>query len=654
MTIRFRLTMWAIAVVLVANSLLTAVYVLYLEKVWLGEVQTRVRLDLNAARAAYNGHVESISRFLRAAAASRSWADAVQDDHRAELTSLVDNLSREGGMDFLAVLDPRGTVVYRTHNPPQRGDSLVDNLVVAQTLRQRKPAAGSAILSADALAKEGGDLAARARFTLLPTPAARPASDTVRASGLVTLAAVPLLDRQDRLVGILYGGDLLNRRHEIVDAIKQEVFPPGAYDGLDIGSVTIFADDLRIATNVIGADGERAVGTRLSDEVYEAVLARGETWATRAFVVNQWCITAYEPIRDPAQKVIGALYVGLLEAPFAAARNGVALRFLAMMTLVTATSLGLVYLVALLVLRPIQKIVAMSCKVVAGDLSARVGLRPPGEIGVLCRAVDAMADAVAQRELRLTQAARQQVTRAEKLASIGRLAAGVAHEINNPLTGVLTFAHLLRDKPNMDDQDRQDLELIIHETTRAAEIVRGLLDFARERPTRMEPLDINDVVRRTIRLIVNQQKFEHVAIEEVLQSDLPEVFGDMNQLQQVLLNLSLNACTAMPQGGRLTIATSTVDGQVMLKITDTGCGIKEEHLDRIFEPFFTTQPVGKGTGLGLSVTYGIVEQHGGTIEVSSRPAQGSTFTIHLPAHVAEGPQNNELGKLIEPKEAQRP
>jgi two-component system, NtrC family, sensor kinase len=272
--------------------------------------------------------------------------------------------------------------------------------------------------------------------------------------------------------------------------------------------------------------------------------------------------------------------------------------------------------------------------VMGGDLTARVGIRPPGEIGVLCQAIDAMADAVAERENRLKQAARQQVTRAEKLASIGRLAAGVAHEINNPLTAVLTFAHLLRDKPNLDQQDQQDLDLIIHETRRAAEIVRGLLDFARERPTLMEPLDLNDVVQRTVRLIANQKKFEHITIEEQLQPTLPPVRGDMNQLQQVLLNLSLNACAAMPQGGRITITTAAEDGQVRLRVADTGCGINEADLERIFEPFFTTQPQGKGTGLGLSVTFGIVEQHSGSIEVQSKEREGSAFTISLP--VLEG------------------
>ena len=248
-----------------------------------------------------------------------------------------------------------------------------------------------------------------------------------------------------------------------------------------------------------------------------------------------------------------------------------------------------------------------------------------------------MAEAVARRETQLTQAVRQQVSRAEKLASIGRLAAGVAHEINNPLTGVLTFAHLLRQKPHMSEEDQQDLDLIIHETTRAAEIVRGLLDFARERPTLMEPLDINDVVRRTVRLIANQKKFEHIAIEEALQDNLPEVCGDMNHLQQVLLNLSLNACAAMPNGGRLTITTTASDGRVILRVADTGCGIKEEVLEKIFEPFFTTQPVGKGTGLGLSVTFGIVEQHNGAIEVHSKEGAGSTFTISLPALDAASP-----------------
>jgi two-component system NtrC family sensor kinase len=242
-----------------------------------------------------------------------------------------------------------------------------------------------------------------------------------------------------------------------------------------------------------------------------------------------------------------------------------------------------------------------------------------------------MADAVVEREQQLKIATNKQLHRSEKLASLGRLAAGVAHEINNPLTGVLTFSHLLKEKPNMDDQDRQDLDLIIHETTRAAEIVRGLLDFARERAVIKEPLNLNEVIGRTVRLIRNQKLFDRIVIEEDLAGDLPEIEGDTNQLQQVLLNLSLNACEAMPSGGTLTIRTQSADRGVIVNLSDTGCGIQPEHLERIFEPFFTTKPVGKGTGLGLSVSYGIVQQHGGAIELESEPGRGTTFIMIFPA-----------------------
>jgi len=223
------------------------------------------------------------------------------------------------------------------------------------------------------------------------------------------------------------------------------------------------------------------------------------------------------------------------------------------------------------------------------------------------------------------------------------LAAGVAHEINNPLTGVLSFAHLLRQKENMDESDRQDLDVIINETTRVGEIVRGLLDFARERPSVAEPLDINEVTRHTTRLISSQRRFERIHIVEQLQEDLPELNGDRSQLEQVMLNMLLNACDAMADCGTVTISTSAEDGKILVTVADTGCGIKREHMDRIFEPFFSTKSDGKSTGLGLSVSYGIVQQHGGTLEVESEEGRGTVFKIVLPAvpGVRSGTLDNE-------------
>jgi two-component system NtrC family sensor kinase len=198
----------------------------------------------------------------------------------------------------------------------------------------------------------------------------------------------------------------------------------------------------------------------------------------------------------------------------------------------------------------------------------------------------------------------------------------------------------------MEPQDQQDLDVVIRETTRVSEIVRGLLDFARERPSIKGRLDMNDVIQRTTRLIRSQKRMERISIREELDQNLPEITGDQNQLQQVLLNLSLNACEAMPGGGTLTISTSAENDKVFVRLADTGCGISEEHLDDIFEPFFTTKPVGKGTGLGLSVSYGIVQQHGGTLEVESQEGKGTTLTIVLPADNGKSgtPGDNEEPK----------
>ena len=628
MTVRFKLTMATIAVILVANAVLSLVGLEYAERAWLREVQYRVRLDLNSARATYQSRIDQTAQYLAGiAAASRGRLGdgeviLTHDEIRAAFLG--------ANTDLFVLLNGEGRVLYRPGNPSQHSDDLASHPLIRQVIESKEPATGTVLLTEDMLTREGPALAERARFELIPTPAARATNDRIRSEGMVAAAAIPLLDMDGVLRGILYAGNLLNRRFEIVDAIRSEVFAGEVHEDRPIGTVTIFQGDLRISTNVSKQDGSRAVGTRLSEVVYQEVLERGETWADRAFVFNDWYLTAYEPIHDPDGRITGALYVGLLEIPFLDRKNAITAVLLIMLSVATLASLVLILVVTNLVLKPIGRIIAMSHRVVDGDLTARVEIDPPGEMGELCRAVDGMAEAVCQREEQLKQATRRQITQSEKLASIGRLASGIAHEINNPLTSILTFAHLLREKEPIDKQDTEDLDLIIHETKRAADIVQGLLDFARERPAVKEPLSLNDVVQRTIRLIRNQKLFRGVAIEEQLSSDLPTVNGDTNRLQQVVLNLCLNAREAMEDGGTIHIKTHTKQGEVILEVRDTGHGIKSEDLEQIFEPFFSTKPVGQGTGLGLSVTYGIVDQHGGRIEVDSEEGTGTTFTVLLP------------------------
>jgi two-component system NtrC family sensor kinase len=290
----------------------------------------------------------------------------------------------------------------------------------------------------------------------------------------------------------------------------------------------------------------------------------------------------------------------------------------------------------------VRLVIEMADRVLAGDTTARLGLRPPGIVGDLCRAFDQLADAVAQREEKL-QTAASQIGQTEKQASIGRLAAGVAHEVNNPLTGVLTFAQLMSTKANLDDEDRRSLDIVMRETTRVRDIVRGLLDFARETPITMRAVDCNEVVRASLDLVRRQKDFMRVKIVEELAPVKLMVWADRNQLTQVFLNLVINAAQAMPGGGTLRVSSETRDcGRFAVSVTDEGCGIARKDLVRIFEPFFTTKPIGSGTGLGLSVSYGIVSRHRGRIDVESQEGKGSTFTVILP-RAEQDPEPKEHG-----------
>jgi two-component system NtrC family sensor kinase len=232
------------------------------------------------------------------------------------------------------------------------------------------------------------------------------------------------------------------------------------------------------------------------------------------------------------------------------------------------------------------------------------------------------------RELELAQS---QIIRSEKLSSLGLLSAGVAHELNSPLMGILTFAQLVRDKMPEDSSERDDLEVIISQTERCATIIRQLLDFSRENNPEKERRDVNPVLERCIRLVEHQALFHDIEIVRNLSPQPLFVLMDAGQMQQVFLNLLVNAGEAMPSGGQLTITTHTDAGNVRIIVSDTGTGIPSEDLTRIFDPFFTSKEVGKGTGLGLAVTYGIIEQHGGSIDVASTVGEGTTFTITLAA-----------------------
>lgn len=235
-----------------------------------------------------------------------------------------------------------------------------------------------------------------------------------------------------------------------------------------------------------------------------------------------------------------------------------------------------------------------------------------------------------QKALEKTQV---QLLQAEKMASLGKMAAGVAHQLNNPLSGIILFTKLVMEEYDLPDDALKDLERVLGDANRAKDIVKELLEFARQTSHDMKPQDINDIISRTMFLLENQSIFHNIEIEKDLEKDLPMIMGDAQQLNHIFMNTILNAADALEGSGKLSLKTCFLPEKrmVSIEISDTGSGIPEDVLPHIFEPFYTTKEQGKGTGLGLSMVYGIVESHGGSIRAESEPDVGTTFHIELPA-----------------------
>lgn len=314
---------------------------------------------------------------------------------------------------------------------------------------------------------------------------------------------------------------------------------------------------------------------------------------------------------------------------------------------------------------PLRDLETGARRLSSGNLEQPIPVRSEDEFGELAASFNSMTAALRNsqqelrewgrtleekvekrtRELRIAEA---EATRGEKLASVGLLAAGIAHELNNPLTGILTFSNLIRKKMPDGSPDAEDLDLVIRETKRCAAIIKRLLDFAREKTPEKKFCDLNQIVKDTVRIIDQPAHLRDIEITMDLDHDLPPAWVDADLIKQVIMNMLVNAQHAIQEEGSITIRSRRVPEamspqprakpvpMVELSIIDTGCGIPEQNLKRIFDPFFTSKELGKGTGLGLSVSHGIVSAHGGLIKVESAVGEGSTFRVYLPVEPPSG------------------
>lgn len=638
MNLQTRLVIGFLIATCLTGAVATVVGITTINRNTLDEVQRKVQQDIHTAELIYDYTLERLRYQLEFISLRSPLEDAIMRNDPSPLTGLealirpgTARTSGHSTLDMLTLVNAQGRVIYRVANPGAKGDNLMWDPVVRRCLVEKKPQSSAVIMPLNTVEDQNPRLTARVVIPIRKTPQSVEVDDKVLIDGMVLRAAQPVFGSNGVLLGALVGGILLNRDYDIVDTVKETVYQDEKYRGRDIGFATIFLGPVRISTNVRDMNNERAVGTIVSREVYNRVLLQGKDWVGRAFVVNDWYISAYAPLYGIDRRIIGMFYTGILEAKYHDLSVNTIWLFMGITFLGMVIAFVISFWMGHSIIRRIRILKQATQAISAGNLEYQL---PPGRssgFDMLDEAFNNMARSLKDRDERL-QKAFQRITRTERLASLGQMAAGVAHEINNPLGGILLYSNLVLEEMSVDHPGRKNMEKIIYQTDRCKKIVQNLLDFARTPSGDMKPMDVNGVILTSLNLVKDQSPFLGVKIESDLSGELPPVTADLSRMEEVFLNLFINAADAMEGKGTLWIATwLSSTGAVKISIRDNGKGIDKAYLPHIFEPFFTTKDPGQGTGLGLSITYGIIQKHNGIIDVESEAGKGTTFVITLPS-----------------------
>ncbi len=659
-SVRFRLLMIALLPMLVVMPLFLAIVISNWSNRFDKLLIAKVNGELTIAHQYFARLRERASAQVQAMGESAAFEEMLKKRSEPALLAFLDAQRRANGLDFLYYIAPDGSF----HSSPRlqnRADFL--RWPVVKSALAGKSRTEIDIFTRKDLMAISPKLAERARIRLVPTRAAAPTRRTEETRGMIIHTASPVKVGG----GALVAGVLLNRNLAFIDQITDLVYPPRSLTEGSRGTATLFLDDVRVSTNVRLFRNVRALGTRVSVIVRDTVLGKGKVWLDRAFVVNDWYISAYEPIIDSFGKRVGMLYVGFLDTPFRAAKMRTLMTIGAGFVLLILLSVPVFLYWARSIFRPLETMVATIARVEQGDLGARTGIRAhDDEIGRVSEHLDLLLEQVQERDRRLREwadelerrvaertrdlreanqrleATTRQLVVSEKLAAIGEITAGIAHEINNPIAVIQGNLDVIREQIGDAALPVETEFRLIHEQVHSINIlVNKLLQFARpeEYAGVIEQHSPNDVIDDSIPLV--QHLLNKVDI--VLERDLRArgvVAMNRTELQQVLINLIVNAIHAMADGGRLLIRTTDrphegADG-VEIEVADTGHGMTPEVLKSVFDPFFTTKRQ-EGTGLGLSISQKLILRAGGHIRATSTPGQGTSFVVWIPSEMPDNP-----------------
>ena len=603
----------------------------------------KVESELQVAEQYLQRIVGATGTSVEALAASHAVQKAAENGQLNDFLALEKDAL---GLDFLSIVQPTSI------------DEHMQKWPVVQSALSGTARTAVDLFGADDLLMINVALAEQAELLLIPTEAAVPTDQVAETRGMVIHTAAPVSINGSQRV--LVGGILLNRNLDFIDTINTLVYQRKNTAEDPRGTATLFLEDVRISTNVRLFENVRALGTRVSAEVRSAVLDDGQTWLDRAFVVNDWYISGYLPIYDSFERRIGMLYVGFLEEPFRLVkRDAIAMMWIAFIGIL------LVFIPVFLrlaggIFSPLERMTQTMRRVETGDLAARNNLnRTGGEIAEVSQHLDHLLDQVQERDKQLREWADdlnirveertaqlqeanqklettyQQLVMSEKLASIGEITAGVAHEINNPVAVIQGNVDVVRlTLGEQAEPVKTELDLIDRQIMRIGGIVGKLLQFARpdDYGKYEEYVNLRDVTQDSLGLVDHVYASKDIDVHLDL-AHIPDVKINPSELQQVIINLIINAVQAMDGKGTLIIRThpSERGGKqgVCLAFQDSGPGISEDTINTIFDPFFTTKRA-KGTGLGLSISQTIIQTAGGIITAENHPEGGALMSIWLP------------------------
>ncbi|MEJ2361266.1 MAG: cache domain-containing protein [Gammaproteobacteria bacterium] len=657
-TVRYKLLVLVLFPIMLVMPITLAIAVYWGANFTYNQLFRKVRTDLRVANDAFGRLRQDYLSQLERLGGSYSFRTALTEKNASSIQRLLSQLKLKSGFTFLHLVDVSGNRLFEPGGGHDRSSATL--LEAAQG----KPVVKVEVFSHADLMNEDPFLASQIELPLIKTPYARPSRRKMEVRAMMIRAIYPIKNKYGDILGLLDGGVMLNNNFAFVDTIRNLVYGHGSLLKGSIGTVTVFLKDVRISTNVPLAPGERALGTRVSDKVRSSVLDQGKIWVNRSFVVNDWYISAYQPILNENGKRIGMLYCGYLETPY---RNALweALFVLVLMFVVLMVLSALVAIRgAKSIFKPLEAMTAVVHATRSGE-ERRIGkVSSRDEIGELAREFDVMLDllqerseqlqawadqletkvaertaelqrrnADLQRTISALRQTRQQLVVAEKLAALGELAAGVAHEINNPTQVILgNIDMMIAEAGASMAPHKQELDMIVQQVYRIQEIIRNLLQYARpdEYAGYISEVDVNDLMNDTLKLVHHLRKSNRFLIDLDLKANIRIRINPL-ELQQVMVNLLVNAIHALPENaGKIQIKTRNwEDRGVAIEVIDNGEGIKEEQIGHIFNPFYSSKGQGGGSGLGLSVSYGLVRRYGGNITVKSSTGAGTQFTVWL-------------------------